>query len=258
MLLMLCIATSRTAYCLLGDADPISPGISVVAAPVPHLATKPFSHTAFGFTVGSLGAGVETVTTMSRRANLRLNGQFLGFSDNLKQDGVGYNARLRMANARISYDFYPFPGGLRVSTGMAVYNQLNARAAALIPGGQMITFNDANYYSSAKDPLHGTGRISLSRRTAPTLTMGWGNAIPRKGRRFAFPFEVGVAFVGTPQFDLNLTGSACSTPDPMTCASVTGYAQFKSNVAIERDKINRDIRPLRFFPIVNLGATYRF
>jgi hypothetical protein len=239
------------------DAAPVIVNTKT-APPNPHISTRPFSQVAMGVTVGTLGGGVELVTTMSRRTNLRVDGHYFGISENLTQDGVGYNGKLQMADARLSYDYYPFGGGLRLSAGAAVYNKFSVKAVASVPSARTITFNNVDYYSSATDPLKGNGTIDFSHKVAPTASFGWGNAIPRSNRHLAFPLEIGVAFTGAPAFDLNMTGSACSSPDPATCSPVATNSEFKTNLAAERTKINNDIAPLRFYPIVNLGMTYRF
>jgi hypothetical protein len=230
-------------------------------APVPprKISTRPFAHFAVGVTVGTLGPGVEVVTTMSRRTNLRLDGHFLNYSHTFSQDGISYNARVRLRDYRASYDYYPFAGGFRVSAGVEAYNQFNGNAAVTIPVGQSITFNDVDYYSSAADPLHGSASVAYPNKVAPTLTLGWGNAIPRSGRRWGFPFEIGAAFTGAPSFNLAMAGSACTSPnDPLSCAPVNSDVNFQTDLAAERKKIVNDIKPFRVYPILSMGVTYRF
>jgi len=238
-------------------APPVEPAKVTTAPGGARISTRPFSHIALGVTAGSLGVGVEAATPLSRRTNLRVDGHFFNYSQTLTQDGVSYNGNLRLRDARASYDFYPFGGGFRLSGGVALYNQFNVKALASVPAGQTITFNNVDYYSSAADPLKGTATIGYANQVAPTFTFGWGNAIPRSGRRLAFPVEIGAAYTGTPAFNLAMTGSACS-PTPATCGVVTTFDGFQSNLNIERNKITNDIRPLRFYPIINAGVTYRF
>jgi hypothetical protein len=223
-----------------------------------RISARPFSHLAFGLTAGTFGIGAELATPLSRRANLRVDGQLFNYSQTFGQDGIHFNGNLHLRDARVSYDVYPFRKSFRISAGVAVYNQLSAKAAALVPGGQTVTFNDVDYYSSQTVPLHGNATIADTRKVAPVLTFGWGNAIPRSGRHLAFPVEIGVAFAGTPDFNLVMTGSACGSQDPTTCRTVTTDPDFQSNLNVERKKISRDLEVLRFYPIINVGATYRF
>jgi hypothetical protein len=222
------------------------------------ISTRPFSHFAIGLNGGTLGVGAELVTTISRRTNLRLDGDLFNYSTSLTQDGVTYSPNLRLRDYRASFDVYPFHGGFRLSAGMAAYNQFNVNAAASVPGGQTITLNDVDYYSSKADPLHGSASISYPHKYAGIVSFGWGNAIPRSGRHLAFPVEIGAALTGAPKSVLNLAGSACATSDPATCENVAAYSDFQTDLAGERKKIQNDINPFRVYPILDVGVTYRF
>jgi hypothetical protein len=223
-----------------------------------QLSTRPFRHFAVGVTGGTQGAGVEVATTISRRTNLRVDGNFFNYSQTLSQDGVSYNANLRLRNYSATYDFFPWTGAFRLSAGFAAYNQFNVNAAATVPAGQTITLNDVDYYSSAADPLHGSATVAYPNKYAPLATFGWGNVIPRSGRRLAFPVEIGAAFAGTPAFNIAMAGSACATTDPATCQPVSTYSDFQTHLTAQRAKVNNDIAPFRVYPIVNMGFTYRF
>jgi hypothetical protein len=223
-----------------------------------ELSTRPFAHFAVGVTAGTLGPGLELVTTMSRRSNLRVDGHFFNYSQTFSQDGISYNANLRLRDYRASYDFFPFAGAFRLSAGFEAYNQFNVNAVATVPAGQTVTLNEVDYYSSASDPLHGSASAAYPNKYAPTLTMGFGNAIPRSGRHWAFPIEIGAAFTGTPSFNLAMAGSACATPNPATCMPVSSDPSFQADLAAQRKKIVNDIAPLRVYPILSMGATYRF
>lgn len=222
--------------------------------------TTPFRHFAIGVTGGSFGGGIQLVTTMSRKTNLRVDTTFLNYSPSISQDGINYTGTIRMRDARASYDYFPFGGAFRISGGFAVYNQFNVTGSAVVPNGQTITLNSVDYYSDPSDPLTANATLGYTRKYAPTATLGFGNAIPRSGRHFAFPVELGAAFTGVPVFSLNVAGSACTTPVPsaLTCGSVTTFDGFQSNLAAQRQKITNDIAPFRVYPIINLGVTYRF
>jgi hypothetical protein len=234
------------------------PALLSTAPVAARISARPFSKIAVGVTAGTLGVGLEVATPLSRRTNLRVDSHFFNYAQTLSQDGVSYSGTLRLRDFRASYDFYPFGGSFRLSGGVAVYNQFNVRAATSVPSNQTITLNDVDYYSSASDPLRGNATVAFGHKVAPTLTLGWGNAIPRSGRHLAFPVEIGAAFTGTPTFDLAMIGSGCETQDAATCQPIATNAGFQSNLNAERKKISNDIEPLRFYPILNVGVTYRF
>jgi hypothetical protein len=252
-LFVLCLALQA------GYSAEISPAEAKINThpPSSRISTRPFSHIALGVTAGSLGVGVEVATPISRRTNLRVDGHFFNYSQSLTQDGIGYNGNLRLRDARASCDVYPFGGSFRLSGGVAMYNQFNAKALASVPTSHPITFNDVDYYSSAADPLHGNATIGYANKYAPTFSFGWGNAIPRSGRHLAFPVEIGAAYTGTPTFNLAMAGSACESQNT-NCQPVSAYPDFQSNLNVERKKIANDIQPFRFYPILNFGVTYRF
>jgi hypothetical protein len=123
---------------------------------------KPFSKVAVGVNFGTLGAGIEVVAPISRKTNLRADGTFLNYGLSLAQDGIQYNGNINMRNARISYDFYPFAKGFRISGGVAVYSKFDVGAVGMVSSGNTITLNNMDYYSSASDPIHGTGPTHIN------------------------------------------------------------------------------------------------
>jgi hypothetical protein len=221
------------------------------------ISTKPFAHWAVGVQVGTLGPGLEVAATLSRRANLRVDGYFMNYSRSFNVDGINYDASMQLRHARASLDYYPF-GGFRLSGGVAAYNKFNIGATATVPAGQTVSLDGATYYSSATDPLHGSANLSYPDKYAGVATIGFGNPIPRNGRRWSFPTEIGVIFTTEPNFVLNMAGSACATSDPTTCLPVTSYPGFQTSLTNERNKINRDLQWFKFYPIFSTGFSFRF
>ena len=240
------------------DAAPVAPSkVSKQSA----ISTKPFSHFALGVTAGTLGAGAELVTTMSRKTNLRVDGHFLNYSPStITQDGVNYGGNIKIRDVRASYDYFPFGGAFRLSAGVAAYNQFNVAATAVVSAGQSFTFNGTTYYSdfTGANPLSGNATLGYANKYAPTATLGFGNAIPRSGRHFAFPVEIGAAFTGAPKFALNMNPNSVVCTSSTACGPVAPFDSFQTNLAAEQKKITNDIAPFRVYPILNIGATYRF
>jgi len=67
-----------------------------------------------------------------------------------------------------------------------------------VPAGKTFTLDGTTYTSSATDPVTGTGAVTMN-KTAPKLTVGWGNLVPRSGRHFSVPVEIGAAYIGDPK-----------------------------------------------------------
>jgi hypothetical protein len=228
------------------------------------LSTRPFSHVAVGVSLGLFGPGIQVVTPLSRKTNLRVDGSFFNYNLGITQDSVHYSGNLSVREVRATYDYYPFRGAFRISGGAVVYNGFNIGANANLPAGSKITLNDNDYYSAGgSSALQANAKLIYGNKVAPTFTFGWGNALPRSGRHLAFPVEIGVAYTGTPTFNLNASGEACSggpcgTPGSSAPTSVTSNATFQSNLTTQVNKIKNDLQPAKVYPIINFGVTYRF
>lgn len=220
--------------------------------------STPFSGMALGVSVGLLGVGVKTATPLARHFNLSGGANFFSYADTLTSDGIPYNANLRFRSVESSLDWFPLAGGFHISPGALLYNGNQITANANVPGGKSFTLNNQQYTSSAVDPVTGTGGITFS-KAAPKVTFGFGNMIPRSGRHFSVPVELGFAYVGDPKVNLTLAGTACYNDQGQNyCENVATDSTIQSNLAAQRQKIANDISPARFFPIFSLGMAYSF
>jgi hypothetical protein len=178
------------------------------------------------------------------------------YSHGFSIDGVSYAASLRLQSAEAHYDWFPLGGGIHLSPGLIAYNGNKVSATASVPGGQVFTLNGVQYLSDPSNPVSGSGKIELN-RVAPTLMLGSGNLVRRGRKRFSVNFEVGAAYAGPPQATLNLGGGVC-TSNGLICQTIASDSTVQANVAAEQRKINHDISPLRFYPLISLGFGYRF
>ncbi len=238
------------------EAPYASSSMSTYAASSVSHQVRPFSALAIAVKLGVAGIGLDVATPLAQRFNLRVGGSFFQYTDNQSVDGTIINGDLKFRSVNASLDWYPFNNRFRISPGVTVYNGNNLNAAAMVPGGQTFQLNDDTYTSSPTDPIHGSASLAFGKRTAPSLTIGAGNMIPRHGDgHFSVPFEIGVQYIGDPLLNLALAGSACSQG---VCQSTQGNPDFQSNLRAENDELNNDIRPLRFYPILSIGLGYRF
>jgi len=221
-----------------------------------------FSTIAVAVKGGFAGAGLDIATPLSKRFNLRVGGSFYSFSGSYNIDGTTMNGEAKFRSGTTSLDWFPFNGTFRISPGITLYNGNNLNATTYVPAGQPFGLGDGDYYSSPTDPIRGTASMTFGKRVAPSLTIGFGNMIPRSGRHFSFPFEIGFQYIGTPPMvNLYLGGSACldnpNAPgfDPTTCASILSD---ESDLQQEETEINNDIKILRFYPIISQGFAVRF
>jgi hypothetical protein len=215
---------------------------------------RPFSALAIQFKGGFAGFGIDLATPLAQRVNLRIGGSAFQYSGSYNVDGITFDGEVKFRSGTLSLDWFPFNNGFRISPGVTLYNGNNLNAALSVPAGQSFDLGDDTYVAGPGG-VYGTGSLSFGKRTAPSLTVGFGNMIPRSGRHFSVPFEVGFQYIGDPLLNLNLAGTAC---DPSGCGDLATDSTSQADLQQELSEINSDIRPLRFYPIISLGLAYRF
>ncbi len=233
---------------------------------------RPFSHVAAAVNVSVEGAGVDLATPLSNRWNLRVGVSYLDvglhatvqegaaaasdFGATLGPDAISVALRPRFFAASTSLDWFPWYGSFRISPGLTLYNGNRGTAVATVAGGETISVGDGNYVSDPADPIQAHASVDLGHRVAPKLTVGWGNMLPRSGEHFSFPFEVGFEYVGRPTLQLTLAGSACDAND--NCGPINTDSSTEANLLQEQRDVTKDLAPLRFYPILSTGVSYRF
>jgi hypothetical protein len=245
--------------------DASAAAIEAGAAPAaPSTSIRPFSKLAIGVNIGLMGPGVEVATPLTRRTNLRVDGNFFSYNlSGFNADNVNYSGDLKLRDVRTSLDFFPFHGRFRLSAGVELYNELNVAANAKVATGNSVTLNSTDYYSGASVPMQANATLDYGNKVAPTFSFGWGNAIPRSNHHFAFPVEIGAAYTGVPKFGLNVLGNGCAggpcgTPGASPETPISNAPGFTDNLNAQIAKVKSDLSPARFYPILNFGVTYKF
>ena len=219
------------------------------------LPVRPFSAIGFSVKAGVGGVGFDVATPLSRKFNLRGGATYFDYKMNTSSDGVNYAGTLELGNAGVGIDWFPWAGAFHISPGVVLYNRNNATATANVPAGGTFTLNDQQYTSSQTDPIHGSMLLHMSHKAAPSLTVGWGNMIPRAGGHWSVPVEVGVMATNRPALTLSLAGSACQQG---VCQPVMTDPETQKDLAAEQVSLNNSLAPLRFYPIVSVGFSYSF
>jgi hypothetical protein len=209
----------------------------------------------FGVKVSTLGVGIEVATPLAKKFNVRTGFNMFRFSHSITDGGIHYDGQLHFQSAEAHLDYYPF-GGFHISPGILFYNGNQIAASAAVPGGQTFSVGGTTYQSEGSDPVTGTGKLNFV-KVSPSIMVGVGNLIPRNGRHYSFLFEVGGAYQGSARVALNLAGSVCAT-DGTNCRPISGDPTVQANVQAQQVKIQRDINPYRFFPVVSMGVGFNF
>lgn len=209
---------------------------------------------AVGVRVDSLGFGAEVATSLSRSFNLRAGANLLNYGYAFGVDGVNYNAQIQLHSGQASLDWFPFHGAFHIGPGVIYFNnQLNAVLSA--PAGKDFELGNSDFTNSVSNPVHGTATIGYARKIAPALIAGFGNVIPRSGRHFSVPIEVGIAYMGPAQINLNLQGMACQGG---ACFNMATNPDYRQSLQQEQSDLNESLKKFQVYPIVSTGLSYRF
>ena len=252
--LWLAAASYAQSANLTTDAPDAAPAVVTPSTPP----ASGVSHS-FGFDVkGSLlGIGVEGAMSVTHRTNLRAGFNMLGYSRGFNKDDIAYDGHLSFKTVEAHYDIFPFAGSFRVSPGVLLYAGTPITASASVPGTQTFSLGGVQYLSDPAAPVTGSGKISFN-RAAPMATFGWGNLVSRKeGAHFSVPVELGIAFQGSPQAALNLTGNVCDTTGA-NCRSIASDSTVLANIQSEQTKLNNSMSFFKVYPIISVGFGYKF
>jgi hypothetical protein len=215
-------------------------------------------HTSVGVAakVSTLGAGVDVAVPVLERANVRVGFSMFTLNRDFDDDGITLAASLKLRSVSASFDWFAFGGGFHISPGVMLYNGNEVDIQASVPPGQSFDLGDEELFSSTTNPITGTGKVDFD-KVAPSLTLGWGNILPRGSRRWSVPFELGLVYSRAPTATVTFAGSAC-LQNGTNCRNVATDATLQADVAREQAKLNDDLAVLKILPILSLGFSYKF
>ena len=199
--------------------------------------------------------GIEAATPLTYKLNVRTGFNFFRYSRGITNGGIHYDGHLHFQSGEAHVDWFPF-GGFHVSPGLLFYNGNALNATAAVPGGQTFSLGGTTYMSDPAAPVTGTGKLDFV-KVAPSLMIGVGNLIPRNGRHLSFLFEVGAAYQGSARVALNFAGNVCD-PTGTVCGPISGDPTVQANIVAQQQKIQKDVNPYRFFPVISGGFGFNF
>lgn len=204
-----------------------------------------------------LGAGFEGAVRLTEKTNARAGFNMIKYSRGFDKDGVSYNGELNFRTFEAHLDYFPWAKSFHLSPGVLVYAADPITATASVPPNQSFSLGGFGYYSDPTNPITGRGKVTFY-RAAPMLTVGWGNLVSRKeGKHFSVPFEIGVAFQGSPKASLALDGNVCDQPG-VNCRPAATDPIVQANVVSEQNKINDSMTLFKAYPIISVGIGYKF
>lgn len=193
--------------------------------------------------IGSTGVGVHLTVPLQPKLNGRFGFNFLNYSYDTDIDDINYDFKLKLRTFDALLDFYPAENNFRLTAGLSYNgNKIDAVGLPNVTGTYVI--NGTVYTAANAGQLD--GRIDF-RKAAPYLGIGWGNAVKNKG--WGFSADLGVLFQGSPK--TRLANSGCTAPAAIC-------AQLASDVAAENADLADKADDYKFYPVLRVGASYRF
>jgi hypothetical protein len=190
--------------------------------------------------IGTPGVGAELQYKLNDQFVVRGGGDWMNFNYNHTYSGIDYDAKLKTGTGGVFLDWHPGQGGFFVSGG-SYFGERKARLAGTPTGPTQIgevTFTPAQIGTI-------TGDVEMS-KTQPFVGLGYDNTFIGDSR-WGFRVLGGVSFSDRPKVDLRASGGTLSN-DP------TFLAQLQE----EEDNVRADAKGFKYFPIVQVGLSYRF
>lgn len=241
-------------------AAPAQSSITIQATPVVNrreTGARPFSGMALAVKFGAAGVGFDVATPLvMRRLNLRGGASFASYTPStITTNNLNINGNIKFQNAAVMADWFPLHGSFRLSGGATIYNNTGLNGLLAVPAGQSFTLGDTTFYSQPGNPVTGTGVFAFGgNKVAPRVTIGTGNMLPEKGH-FRFVSELGFQYFSQPTVVYNISGNGCTGFIGGVYTNCGPIPQ--DSITSEQNKLQNDLRYLRFFPIFSFGLSYR-
>jgi hypothetical protein len=194
---------------------------------------------ALGLKTGTLGIGGELTTNLASNVNLRGSIQWFALDFEAEFDDVDYDVDVEFLNPLLLADWYPFSGGFRLSGGV-LFNGTDISLDAT--SSESIEIGGETYSPDEIGTLRGESDFE---DIAPYIGIGFHNPLSRDGH-WGFTADIGVAFIGSPNVNLKVTGPFADDPG------------LQADLAEEEAKIEDDLDKVRFFPVLSATLYYRF
>ena len=188
----------------------------------------------------TLGFGADIAFLLDRHITLRIGGNYATWKLSATKSGNPYNLHLNLASGQGLIDWYPTLSSFRITAGVIIGdNYIDAAAKS----ASTYNLNGTTYTAAQVGTL--TGRFDAN-TAAPYLGIGFGNPV-YGSKRLGVTLDLGVAYQGKPNVALSSTGGTLS-----------GDPTLQANLAGEAADLRNGLTAYRFYPVVQLGLSYKF
>ena len=187
--------------------------------------------------VGLPGVMLGWAQPLNSQFGLRVDYATLGDrSEQRTEEGIRYDARLKLSRVALLGDWFPFSGGFRV-TGGVTSNQYRADLLAIGDGGT-VTIGNNPYTLTANDRFEVKVRYPKS---TPYFGFGWGHQAT-SGLRFSF--DIG-AMIGKATVSYSLTGPVANSVS-------------QADIDAELAELRNGVGKVKAVPQITFGIGYSF
>jgi len=198
-----------------------------------------------GADIGTIGIDADYTTMIMPQYNLALRVSTGGFKYSGEYDDTDthYDTDMSLFNLGATLEYHPFANGWYVGLG-AYYQNSNYEFDAKDTNG----FYEFNGHSYEADKIGGVyGKIKDLNHFVPYLGFGYDTSLLEDDTWF-FTFKAGAWYQGKPRLELTVHD----------CQLGPGCMLLEEDVAKEEDDINEDIKDYKWWPVIQIGVSYRF
>lgn len=194
--------------------------------------------------IGTTGLGVHLTVPVQDKLNGRIGFNTLNYDYSGNTADASYDFKLKLQTVDALVDYFPTASKFRLTAGL-VYNGNKISATAKPTTAGVYTYQ-GNTYIAAQ-----VGQINADidfNKVAPYLGIGFGDAVA-KGAGWSFAGDFGLMFSGSPKSSLRNTGC---TAGALLCNRLT------ADLARENVVLQDEVKGLRYYPVLRVGASYKF
>jgi hypothetical protein len=195
---------------------------------------------AVGVNVGTPGLGAEAQFKLSDQFVVRGGADTLKFDHDDSYSGVDYSGKLKSSTGGVFLDWHPMGGAFFISGG-SYFGDRTLKLSGTPSGSTDI--GGVTYTAAQVGRIDGDVAMSDAQ---PFVGLGWDNTFSGDGG-WGFRGLVGAAFSDSPEVDLTASGGTLSN-DPT----------FQNRLRQEEADVRDDAKDFKYFPVAQVGLTYRF
>tara|TARA_R100000908_G_scaffold65395_2_gene55600 strand:+ start:5269 stop:5892 length:624 start_codon:yes stop_codon:yes gene_type:complete len=191
---------------------------------------------AIGIKGGTAGVGGEFSKSITKKINARVSGTFFSYSANgvyEDEPDIAYDVSNNITSIGLVADYFPFTRGLKLSAGVFYHD-------FLIDGGatptEAYTIEDKTFQPEKLGSL--SGKMEYESKIVPYAGIGLGNPVAR-GSRLKLNLEIGAMYTNSPSFTMEGEGMIGPT-------------------ANQDQGFEDGMKDFKFYPVLNLGLSFRF